>query len=150
MNTVVHVCWVSKLSLLKASMTVLQWEFPVPWSVKIHSRQGTDPLPSYKTTFNINIRQFRQAVSQWLTVQRGRHLSLPKSREPPVVPYGPNHAIDNGWETGVHVIHGTMFLGGVLVGFTILSFVMMSFPLFYFHMAIYFWFWVMHNLFCCK
>ena len=45
------------LSLLKASMTVPQWEFPVLWLVKILSRR--EPLLlSYVTHFNINIRQF--------------------------------------------------------------------------------------------
>ena len=83
---------------------------------------GAHPLPSYVTPFNINIRQFCQwSVSDSQHTQWERHLSLPKSREPPVVPYylvegkphGPNHVIDNGWETGVHVIHGTMLLVGV-------------------------------------
>ena len=45
-------------------------------------------------------------------------------------PHGPNHAIDNGWETGAHVRQGTMALVGVhylefhydLVSFTLFSY----------------------------
>ena len=48
------------LSLLKASMTVPQWEFPVLWFIKIHSRWEPILFLVHVTSFNINIRQFCQ------------------------------------------------------------------------------------------
>ena len=50
------------ISLLKASMTVPQREFPSLWLVKIHS-PGAHPLFSYVAPFDINIGQFDQAGS---------------------------------------------------------------------------------------
>ena len=64
------------ISLLKASKTVPQWEFPVPWLVKIHSRR--EPI------FFLVMQHFQYeyppvlpVVSQWLTAV-GTPPELPK------------------------------------------------------------------------